>query len=271
MGQAQVNQNGSLNGKVAIVTGASRGIGEAIAVRLAMEGARVVASARTAESGDSKLAGSLHATVDRIKAAGGEAAFIKADISKAEDRERLVAEATALYGAPDILVNNAAVTFFIPIADFTEKRFDVMMDVCVKAPFHLTQLVLPAMRERKSGAIINISSGAARHPEPPYKGAPLGQIVYGMCKAALERMSTGVAREVYRDNISVNVISPGLVATPGLLANAAFGEDQQFEPPEVIAEAIVQLVSADPKEMTGRIDYAQPLLTALGKSPAPLI
>ncbi|MET0181963.1 MAG: SDR family oxidoreductase [Caulobacterales bacterium] len=271
MSDERISPNGPLKGKVALVTGASRGIGEAIAVRLAMAGAKVVISARTAESGDSKLEGSLHGTMDRIKNAGGEAAFIKADISNAGDRERLIAETTALYGAPDILVNNAAVTFFIPIADFTLKRYDVMMDVCVKAPFHLSQLVLPAMREKKSGAIINISSGAARHPEPPYKGAPIGQIVYGMCKAALERMSTGLARETYRDNVAVNVISPGLVATPGLLANARFGEDQEFEPPEVIAEAVFRLASADGISLTGRIDYAQPLLDELGEKPATLI
>ena len=112
---ATVNPNGPLKGRVALVTGASRGIGEAICARLAQEGARVVASARTAESGESRLPGTLHDTVDRIRAAGGEASFIKADLAQAAERERLVEEASALYGPVDILINNAAITYFIPV------------------------------------------------------------------------------------------------------------------------------------------------------------
>ena len=158
-----INPNGKLRGKVALVTGASRGIGEAIAVRFAMEGAKVVVSARTAAEGDSKLPGTLAATVERIRAAGGEAFAIKADLADEADRERLVKEAVDAYGDIDILVNDAAVTFFIPVETFPKKRFDLMMEVQVWAPFHLSQLVLPAMRQKKSGAIINISSGG-RHP-----------------------------------------------------------------------------------------------------------
>src|SRR4051812_27261327 len=108
------NPNGTLKGKTALVTGASRGIGEGIAVRLAMEGAKVVVSARTAEEGDSKLPGTLHDTIARIRSLGGQAEFVKADLSSEADRIRLVAEATEAFGPIDILVNNAAVTFFIP-------------------------------------------------------------------------------------------------------------------------------------------------------------
>ena len=107
-----IDRNGSLAGRTALVTGASRGIGEAICARLAMEGARVVASARTAEAGDSRLPGTLIETVERIRKAGGEATFIKADLAQSIERERLVEEATAAYGPVDILINNAAVTFF---------------------------------------------------------------------------------------------------------------------------------------------------------------
>ncbi|ODT88706.1 SDR family NAD(P)-dependent oxidoreductase [Phenylobacterium sp. SCN 70-31] len=269
---ATVSPNGPLKGRTALVTGASRGIGEAIAVRLAMEGARVVVSARTAEDGESKLPGTLAGTVARIRDAGGEATAIKADLSSEAERERLVAEAVAAYGPVDILVNDAAVTFFIPVEQFPKKRFDLMMEVQVWAPFHLSQLVLPSMRERKQGWIVNISSGAGIHPQQPYNRRG-GGAVYGMCKAALERFTTGLASEVYDDNVAVNVVSPGLVDTPGVAVHGLINEQtkDRVQPIEYIAEAVYRLASGDPKTMTGRIDYAEPFLKELGIAPGALV
>jgi citronellol/citronellal dehydrogenase len=268
---AAVDPNGRLRGKTALVTGASRGIGEAIAVRLAMEGAKVVVSARTAEAGQSKLPGTLAATVARIRAAGGEAMAIKADLSSEADRERLVREAVAAYGDIDILVNDAAVTFLIPVETFPKKRFDLMMEVQVWAPLHLSQLVLPAMRRKQSGAIVNISSGAGLHPKPPYARRG-GGTVYGMCKAALERLTTGLASEVYEDNISVNVVSPGLVDTPGVAVHGLITEAtrDRVQPIEYIAEAVYQLATGDPKTMTGQIEYAAEFLKRIAVEPSEL-
>lgn len=268
---ASVKPNGTLRGRTALVTGASRGIGEAIAVRLAMEGAKVVVSARTAEAGESKLPGTLAGTVERIRKAGGEAMAIKADLSSEADRERLVSETGAAYGPVDILVNDAAVTFFIPVETFPKKRFDLMMEVQVWAPFHLAQLVLPSMRERKQGWIVNISSGAGIHPKQPYNRRG-GGTVYGMCKAALERFTTGLASEVYDDSIAVNVVSPGLVDTPGVAVHGLINEQtkDRVQPIEYIAEAVYRLASGDPKTMTGRIDYAEPFLKELGIAPSEL-
>jgi NAD(P)-dependent dehydrogenase (short-subunit alcohol dehydrogenase family) len=116
------------------------------------------------------------------------------------------------------------------------------------------------MRERGAGWIVNVSSGAARHPKPDAGGR--GGTVYGMCKAALERFTTGLASEVYEDNIAVNVISPGLVATPGtVFHNLVSGETHERETPvEHMAEACFKLVSGDPKTLTGRIDYAYDMM-----------
>ncbi|MHB8670302.1 MAG: SDR family NAD(P)-dependent oxidoreductase [Acidimicrobiales bacterium] len=256
-------------GRVAIVTGASRGIGEAIARRLALEGARVAVVARTLGPEDGSGApGSLQETVAAIADAGGEAVAVRADLSKQEDRRRLVAEAEERLGPVDILVNNAAVTFFADVEGFAEKRWKLMMEVQVRAPFELAQLVLGGMRARRRGWILNISSRAAIHPfGPPFDAIHRGggMTVYGMCKAALERFSTGLAAEVYEDGVVVNALAPWeVVPTPG----AGFHDlvKGSVEAPEVIAEAAMLLCSCD-RRLTGRVAYSQQLLAELKQRP----
>ncbi|HUP86983.1 MAG TPA: SDR family NAD(P)-dependent oxidoreductase [Acidimicrobiales bacterium] len=264
----------SMEGKVAVVTGASRGIGEAIARRMAGEGAVVAVTARTVEPGDSRFEGSISETVDLITKAGGTAIAVAADLSKQEDRSRLVEHVTKELGPIDVLVNNAAVTFFEPVSVFSERHYDLMFQVQVRAPFELAQLVLPSMKERKSGWILNISSGAARHPQAG-TGRRLGGggTVYGMCKAALERFTTGLAAEVFDDGIAVNVLSPaGIVATPGVVHHKLIppGREDMAEPVEVIAEAALALCTGTVETLTGRITYSKPLIDELGRTAQPL-
>lgn len=266
-----MNKNGLLKGQVALITGASRGIGEAIAIRFAMEGAKVVVSARTVDQSEHFLPGTITDTVNRINEAGGEAIAVKADLGVAQDRQQLIKAAEQAFGKVDILVNNAAITYFIPVVDFPEKRFRLMMDVQVWAPFELSQLVLPGMRERGRGWILNISSHAAIHPQRGAAGH--GGTVYGMCKAALERMTTGLAQEVYEDNIGVNAISPGLVATPGVMHHKLINDSnrERVTPVEHMAEACLRLVHGDPKLLTARIDYADQVIEEFNLEPADLI
>ena len=267
----KINANGVLVGKVAVITGASRGIGDAIARRFAMEGAKVVVSARTVEDGEHYLPGSINETVAAIRDAGGEAFAVKADLALATDRENLIAAAEAQYGPVDILVNNAAITYFIPVEDFPEKRFRLMMDVQVWAPFELAQRVLPGMQAQGSGWILNVSSHAAIHPQKDLAGR--GGTVYGMCKAALERFTTGLAQETFGKGVGVNVISPGLVATPGVMHHKLINEENEdrVTPVEHMAEACLRLCYGDPAELTGRIDYADAVMQEFALQPAELI
>ena len=265
---------GTMDGKVALVTGASRGIGNAIARRFAAAGAAVAVTARTVEAGDSRFEGSISETVDVITGAGGTAVAVAADLSRQDDRRRMVEEVTRALGPVDVLVNNAAVTYFEPVATFSERHYDLMFEVQVKAAFELAQLTLPGMLERGSGWILNIYSGAARHPAgPPYREGAGRGTVYGMCKAALERFTTGLAAEVSEGGVAVNVLSPaGIVATPGVVHHKLIppGMEDQAEPVEVIAEAAHALCTGSPSRLTGRIAYSATLLDELGLAASPL-
>ena len=267
-----INPDGLLAGQVAVVTGASRGIGEAIAKRYAMEGAKVVASARSVDAEDHFLPGSINETVRAIRDAGGDATAVRADLSRQEDRHNLITATEAAYGPVDILVNNAAVTWFMPVTRFAEKRFRIMMDVQVWGPFELAQLCLPSMLERGAGWILNISSHAAIHPDAKAPGGR-GGTVYGMCKAALERFTTGLAQEAYGTGVAVNVISPGLVATPGVVHHQLINESNKdrVTPVEHMAEACLRLCHGDPAEITGRIDYADRVIEEFKLEPADII
>jgi citronellol/citronellal dehydrogenase len=256
-----------LSDRVVLVTGASRGIGEAIAKRVALEGAAVAVTARTVEEGDHRFAGSITSTVRSIRDAGGTAIAVPADLSRAEDRERLVATVTEQLGPIDVLVNNAAITYFVPSSEFDLGRWQLMFDVQVLAPFHLAQLVVPAMRSSGAGWILNLSSPSAFHPQGPPYGKRRSGTVYGMCKAALERFTTGLASELYSDGIAVNALSPsGLVITPGVVHHELDKRvpKERHEPVEVMAEAALLLCSRDPSSLTGRITYSRQLLTEFG-------
>ncbi|MCP3856587.1 MAG: SDR family NAD(P)-dependent oxidoreductase [Actinomycetia bacterium] len=264
---------GRLAGKVALVTGASRGIGAETARRFAAEGASVAVSARTVEAAQSQFEGTIVETVQDIVDAGGVAEAFAADLSKPADRTSLVEAVTERFGPTDVLVNNAAVTWFDPVLDFQEKHWRLMFEVQVRAPFELSQLVLASMIERGGGAIVNISSKAGLHPDgPPFPERAGGSAVYGMVKAALERFTTGLAAEVSRHGISVNALSPtSIVATPGVVHHQLITPDREhlIEPESVMAAAALELAAGDPGVLTGRIAYSQQLLAELGVGPEP--
>lgn len=260
---------GKLDSKVALVTGASRGIGQAIAELFAQEGASVVCAARTLKEGDHQLEGSLERTVQSIVDAGGKAIAAAANVSEEDDCNRLVEEAEAAFGPVDVLVNNAALNYYIPIVDYPASRWMRAFAVNVHGPFMLSKAVLPKMIERRSGAIVSISSGAAIGPgRGPYPGQSVrGGTMYGASKAALERFTQGLAQEVYEHGISVTCFSPSqVVPTPGTVFHKLVDglDDPRGEPPEMMARAALLLATEPCDKVTGRVTYSQQILKEFG-------
>jgi citronellol/citronellal dehydrogenase len=274
---------GECDGRVALVTGASRGIGAAIAMRLAEEGAAVAVTARTLEAHPTlfgtldarpTLPGTLNDVVAQLKTHGSKAIAIQADLADDNARARVVPAVETTLGPVDILVNNAAAAFYAPTAELNLRRRRLLFELNVHALVDLAQQVIPAMRAQRRGWIVNISSATSRHPSgPPFDpGIKLGgtSTLYGATKAALERITTGLAAEVYEDGIAVNSLAPvAAVRTPGAEAHLGRLLDDRpeiVEPIDLIVEAALVLATCDPATVTGRVVYSRPFLRELGRA-----
>ncbi|GAA3561432.1 SDR family NAD(P)-dependent oxidoreductase [Amycolatopsis ultiminotia] len=259
-----------LQGKVAIVTGASRGIGADTARLLAARGASVVCAARTLSAGGHPLAGSLDETVADIVNAGGTAHPVAVNLAKDEDCAELISVARERYGPVDILVNNAAVGFFGLVESMPASRWLLSWRVMCHATFVLSQLALQDMLPRTSGRIVNVTSESAIGPgRGPYDGSgdPIGDTCYGAHKVSVERFTQGLAEEVYARGIGVAALAPSqLVPTPGAVLNELVqgAEDPRAEPAEYMARAVEILLTAPLKEISGRVVYSQQLLAEYG-------
>jgi NAD(P)-dependent dehydrogenase (short-subunit alcohol dehydrogenase family) len=256
---------GDYQGRVALVTGGSRGLGKAIALRLASEGATVAITARTMDP-DPKYAGSLSETRDAIESAGGAVLAVPADLSQHEERERMFAHVVSQVGSPDVLVNNAAVTFLRPLDEFPHRRAHLMVEMHMLGPLHLTQLALPAMRERGRGWVLNLTSVAGDAVEgPPFSAfdCTAGFGLYGTVKAALNRLTMSLAAELYDDGIAVNAAAPTKpVATPG--AGTLDLAKSDTEDIGLICDTVSILCKGDPKTLTGRVVKTQLFLKEMG-------
>jgi citronellol/citronellal dehydrogenase len=258
-----------LTGRRALVTGASRGIGAAVAQRLAAEGADVGITARTADRHPT-LSGSLRETAEHMGAFGGRVASVVADLTDADERSTIVPRACTELGGPiDILVNNAAAAIYQPLMDFPLKRRRLIFEVNVHAPMDLAQAVLPGMVERGEGWIVNISSATARLSEAPFEGGLLGSTtgMYGASKAALNRMTNALAVELVSSGVRVNTLEPrSAVMSEG--AAVLIGSplrDDQVESMEEMVEAILALCDCS-SDRSGRTHVSLDLLAELALS-----
>ena len=243
---------GELDGQVAIVTGASRGIGRALAIGLADAGAGVVCAARTEVESPGGLPGTIHTTADAIRERGGHALAVRCDIGSADDITALVDATVAEFGHLDALVNNAMAPTRAAFTDSTAEQWDESMRVNVRSLFLTCKAVMGPMVERGGGSVINVSSGAA---DPRLTvGLPPGYLTYSVAKAAMERFSTAIAGELAPFNIAVNAMRPGAVKTEH--ATHELGDDYDWTgwgPPEAVVPAVVFLAAQRADGVTGRI------------------
>ncbi len=258
---------GSCDGKVAFVTGASRGIGRAIARRLAAEGASVVLCASRMGAHGS-LEGTLEDSVSQIQAAGGKAAAVSADLSDVAARRDLIESASAPFGPIDILVNNAAGARMKLPSEATSEDRSFMYELNLNAPIDLAQQAIPDMKRRGGGWILNISSATSRQPDVPYRDSKAAALVigpYGATKAALDRYTQALAHEVAEYEIFVNAMAPvAIVLTQGAdyVRDIARKNPDMVEPVEMMAEAAVELCTA---RHVGRVVYSRDIVHETGR------
>jgi NAD(P)-dependent dehydrogenase (short-subunit alcohol dehydrogenase family) len=234
-------------GKVAVVTGASRGIGRAVAVALAQSGADVVCTARSTEAQPHKvLPGTIEDTARQVQALGRRALAVPVDVSKEDEVEVMARRVLAEFGRLDILVNNAAVAAHGSFLEVPVRRWDLVMNVNVRGVYLCTRAFLPSMIEKGSGCIINVSSYAA-HTEGSWG------LAYSVSKAALERLTTGLAAEVSPSGVVVNALQiERYVSSEGFVYLSPGADLSTWDKPETVGEALLWLVSREPS-FTGQI------------------
>lgn len=236
--------NQTLKDRVAVITGASRGIGLATALRLAREGVKIVAAAKTTHP-NPRLPGTIQETVEAVKAAGSDALGVKCNVRHYSELEKLVQETLDAFGRIDILINNAGAIWVEPIEHTPEKRFDLVMDVNFKAPFLLSQLCLPHMKKSGYGHIVNMSP-----PITPADAA--GKIAYMASKFDMTLLTHGLAGELKGSGVGINSLWPKTLVESLATKNWGMGEPKDWRKADVLADAVAVIVAQDPNEYTGQ-------------------
>jgi NAD(P)-dependent dehydrogenase (short-subunit alcohol dehydrogenase family) len=234
--------------KVAIVTGSSRGLGRAIAVGFAEEGASVVVAAKT-EIDNPQMPGTIHKTEEQVRAMGGRALAIKCDVTNEQSVGDMVQRTLSEFGRIDILVNNAGTAFYYPVIETPLKRWELVLKVNLTGAFLCSKAVLPSMMDQKYGCIINISSLAAN--ERDNGTVPTG-LAYAVAKAGLDRFTWGLAAEVGRFNIAVNCLKPKrVVDTEGMRSWVKEEDRKEWVSPEKMVKCTLFLANQETMRLSG--------------------
>lgn len=233
-------------GRVALITGGSRGIGKALALELASRGAAVVVGAKTMDD-DGRLPGSVPETVREIEAAGGRALGVRCDVRHAEDLENLVARTLETFGRVDILVNNAGAMWIQPVESTPQKRFDLMTSINFRAPFLLAHHCIPDMRRRGWGHIVNMSPpldlGVSEHIG--------GKVAYMASKLNATMLTFGLGRELRPDGIACNSIWPRTLIGTLATQNLGLGGADDWRTEDIVVDATMAVLEQDPATLSG--------------------
>ena len=244
-----------LHGRVALVTGASRGIGKALALRLAREGAAVAVAAKSEQSTD-RLPGSIHQTADEIRAAGGRALAIPTDVREDNAVRGMVEQTVQEFGRLDILVNNAGAIWLQPIVQTPVKRFDLVMDVNVRAAYLACYYALPHMVKQKWGHVLNMCPRLSTRPSP-------GKVAYMISKLGMAYVALGLAAEHAADNIAGNTLWPRTIIESQASINWGMAGPEQWRTPEIVCDASMAIFAQEPATSTGRQWIDEEALTEL--------
>lgn len=253
-----------LLGKVALVTGSSRGIGRAIAQRLASAGATVVVTGRSLKE-SAKEPGTLTETVALIERNRGRAIAIAADLENPKERDALVGRVTQAAGGLDILVNNAGYAEYTSVESMPLDVFDRTVEHYIRSPFVLSKAAIPYMKARGAGWIVNVGSVTAFPPFKPYDWFSVngGGTVYAAVKAAMGRFTQGLAAELLESNIAVNLVGPSTaIRTPG--ASRYIPAEYPSEDVAYLAETALALSHLPASQRTGLLTYSMHFPAAMG-------
>jgi len=235
---------GVLEGRVAIITGASRGIGRALAIRLAQEGADIVVAAKSEQSTE-RLPGSIYETAEEVRRIGRRALPVKVDVRDEAQIAAMVEAAAREFGRIDILINNAGALWWQPVLDTPAKRFDLLMQVNVRAAYLCCYYVLPHMQRQRWGHIITMAPPISTEPNP-------GMVAYMIAKMGMARLAIGIAAEHRKDNIASNSLWPVTPIESAAVINHGLGERAQWRTPEIMCDAVMAILSREPSACTGR-------------------
>jgi citronellol/citronellal dehydrogenase len=242
--------------RVAIITGACRGIGRAIALGLAQAGYRIVVAAKTTTSTE-KLPGSIHTVAEEIEAQGGEALAVQVDVRDDAKIEALTASTLARFGRIDVLVNNAGALHWRSVIETPAKRFDLVMDVNARAAFLCCRAVLPTMIAQRDGHIINLS--------PPLDLTMVpGRVAYAISKLGMTLLTHGLAEEVRPHRIAVNSLWPVTIIESQASINWGLGTPAQWRKPDILVDCVLRLVRKPAEELTGQSLLDEDFLRAEG-------